>query len=175
MQTPPGLPAALFDARADAVASGIGAYAATLRMYARQQPEISAAERRTLDRLSTSLRAAEEVLATWSACANQRAFAVVERMPVRACLVAMVHHKQPEQRAMCISETYDRMLLMRQDMRLRHPETYLRLNEAILFYESQDEVRACLQAHKIAELVPELEHLMPAGGRCCCFRLRGAI
>lgn len=174
MSLPTGLHAALFEPPPPPpTPCGLRAYARTLRMRARQQPGLARGDRRKLDAMASMLELGGEALRTLSADANERAFALMERSSrAKRQLMALIRDKDVERRALCVSEAYDRLLFVRQDARTRDAELYTRLNDLILFCDAQDEFRICIHAHRLAALVPELEHTLVKGCGCCVFRAR---
>jgi hypothetical protein len=180
MQTPTGLHRASFEpvletdaASAQSKKSGMGAYAQTLRVRAWQEPALAADARVQLVRMAEALEASEGVLATFSTSVNLRAYTLMERLTPaerRGELLCMVRSK--ERRAACVCEVYDRMLVVRQDVKPYNTDFYMRLNDAVVFCDSQDEIRTCIQAHRIASMIPELEHYFMKDCGRCCFRVQ---
>ena len=178
---PGGLPVDLFEplsepeaADAQRAASGLSAYADTLGMRARQQPGLAPADRDKLERMAATLRACEEVLAAWSVTANERAYTLLDRLPpARGVVLTLLRHRQPARRAACVCEAYDSLLHMRQCASpTAQADLCARIHDAIRFCDTQGEMRACIQAHRTAALVPELEHALVDDCGRCCFRVR---
>ncbi len=111
---------------------------------------------------------------------NARALGLVGALPreLRDQLLRLIVLKTPH--GVCVAEAYDHMLRLRQDMRGQAAcePLYLRLSEALTFCDEQDEMRACIEAHRVAAAAFGMVHALGAvphhelcGGHGCCFRI----
>lgn len=154
--------------------AGFGHAANAMLVLARQTPHLSIEERSQWERASATTRWAGEALRALSPGVNARAWRLVMRLPqpLRAVVMAMLRHANPKRGVVCTGEVYERMLFLRQDLRLRTPnDFYLRLSETLLFMDGQEDMRACIQAHQIARQLG-MSHAEDMACYGCCFRLR---
>ena len=144
--------------------------AAAIRVSARQSPHLAVAPvRPMLERAAASVDEAGKDLCRWGRDANAAAFLLVQQLPspLRRLIWATVHRKRAG--AVCVFELYERMLALRQDMRApQHREFYLRLNETLCFMDTQEDLRACVRAHRFARQAQVLAHqsALSACGAC---------
>ena len=157
--------------------------AASMRIFARQSPHLLSSSSDGPQRLGLQLMfetaansAAEagDALRRWGCDANETASLLLQRLPtpLRRLVLATIHRKRAG--AVCVFDAYERMLALRQDMRApQHREFYLRLNETLCFMDAQEDLRACIQAHRIACQAQVMSHdrvLLDCGA--CGFTLR---
>ena len=165
---PEGLCASLFEPPQEKEEDVFLRVACIMRVCGRQSPHLDAAR---MEVAAASADEAGEALQCWGRIANETAYYLVQRLPAalrRLVFATLVRSG----RAVCVTEAYERMLFLRQDMRApQHREFYLRLNETLCFMDAQADLRACVQAHQIARQTPFLSHeLRPCGS--CGFVLR---
>jgi hypothetical protein len=162
------------------VGDGLERLAASMRVLARQSPHM-ANEPGTQHRRALLETAAESALEAgraqrrWGRQANEAAHALVQRLPapLRRLVLATIRRKRVG--AVCVFEAYEGMLALRQDMRApQHREFYLRLNETLFFMDAQEDLRACIRAHRIARQAQVLSHTLLLGCGACGFGLRSS-
>ena len=147
---------------------GLERVAAAMRVCARQSPHLAEGpQRRMLETAAESAAEAGRAQRRWGRGANEATHALVQRLPaqLRRLVLATVRRKRVG--AVCVFDAYEGMLGLRQDMRApQHREFYLRLNETLFFMDAQEDLRACVRAHRLARQAQVLSHTLLACGAC---------
>ena len=142
--------------------------AAAIRVCARQSPHMAEGPQRgMLEAAAESAAEAGRAQRRWGRRANEAAHLLVQRLPGQLRRLVQATLRRRGVGVVCVFDAYESLLGLRQDMRApQHREFYLRLNETLFFMDAQEDLRACVRAHRLARQAQVLSHTLLACGAC---------